>query len=199
MRSPHRLAVRVPAGRQEGYDERAPLGALSESASGGAGYGVPCAVPWSVPESHSDILSSLSLSAEWRKVSCRSCRESPVCLTGSSAPPRGSVCDVSSRQGEIGRLATAGAAVVPITTSLSLGTSSRFRDEPAHPPDDCISARHRQLGRRDRAGWESIGCLCSSEHRRWPRIYGSSRWEKTAKMERDIAKYVGAGHPIYVT
>jgi hypothetical protein len=31
------------------------------------------------------------------------------------------------------------------------------------------------------------------------RIYGSSRWEKTAKMERDIAKYVGAGHPIYVT
>ena len=161
--------------------------------------GVPCAVPWSVPESHSDILSSLSLSAEWRKVSCRSCRESPVCLTGSSAPPRGSVCDVSSRQGEIGRLATAVAAVVPITTSLSLGTSSRFRDEPAHPPDDCISARHRQLGRRDRAGWESIGCLCSSEHRRWPRIYGSSRWEKTAKMERDIAKYVGAGHPIYVT
>ena len=89
----------MPAGRQEGYDERAPLGALSESASGGAGYGVPCAVPWSVPESHSDILSSLSLSAEWRKVSCRSCRESPVCLTGSSAPPRGSVCDVSSRQG----------------------------------------------------------------------------------------------------
>ena len=26
--------------------------------------GVPCAVPWSVPESHSDILSSLSLTAE---------------------------------------------------------------------------------------------------------------------------------------
>ena len=44
-----------------------------------------------------------------------------------------------------------------------------------------------------------VGCLCSSEHRRRPRVYGSSRWKKTAKMERDIAKYVGASHPIYVT
>ena len=144
---------------------------------------------------------------------CRPCPYPPSggkCLVGraeraqcvSPAPARRqgglSVTSVLGR-GEIGRRATAGAAVVPITTSLSLGTSSRFRDEPAHPPDDCISARHRQLGRRDRAGWESIGCLCSSEHRRWPRIYGSSRWEKTAKMERDIAKYVGASHPIYVT
>ena len=64
VRSPHRLAVPVPAGRQEGHDERAPLGALSGSASGGAGYGVPCTVPLSVPGSHSDILSSLSLTAE---------------------------------------------------------------------------------------------------------------------------------------
>ena len=144
---------------------------------------------------------------------CRPCPYPPSggkCLVGraeraqcvSPAPARRqgglSVTSVLGR-GEIGRLATAGAAVVPITTSLSLGTSSRFRDEPAHLPDDCISARHRQLGRRDRAGWESIGCLCSSEHRRRPRIYGSSRWKKTAKMERDIAKYVGASHPIYVT
>ena len=117
---------------------------------------------------------------------CRPCPYPPSggkCLVGraeraqcvSPAPARrqGGLCgglsvtSVLSR-GEIGRLATAGAAVVPITTSLSLGTSSRFRDEPAHPPDDCISARHRQLGRRDRAGWESIGCLCSSEHRRRP-------------------------------
>ena len=37
-------------------------------------------------------------------------------------------------RGEIGRLATAGAAVVPITTSLSLGTSSRFEmNPPTHP------------------------------------------------------------------
>ena len=132
---------------------------------------------------------------------CRPCPYPPSggkCLVGraeraqcvSPAPARRqgglSVTSVLGR-GEIGRLATAGAAVVPITTSLSLGTSSRFRDEPAHHPDGCISACHRQLGRRDRAGWESIGCLCSSEHRRWPRIYGSSRWKKTAKMERDIA------------
>ena len=95
-------------------------------------------------------------------------------------------------RGEIGRPATVGVAVMPITTSLSLGTSSRFRDEPAHPPGDCISARHRQLGRRDRAGWESIGCLCSSEHRRRPRIYGSSRWKKTAKMEVEEDSQNGA-------
>ena len=189
----------MPAGRHEGYDERAPLGALAESASGGAGYGVRVQCRGACP-SHTVIF-------------CRPCPYPPSggkCLVGraeraqcvSPAPARRqgglSVTSVLGR-GEIGRLATAGAAVVPITTSLSLGTSSRFRDEPAHPPDDCISARHRQLGRRDRAGWESIGCLCSSEHRGRPRIYGSSRWKKTAKMERDIAKYVGAGHPIYVT
>lgn len=90
---------------------------------------------------------------------CRPCPYPPSggkCLVGraeraqcvSPAPARRqgglSVTSVLGR-GEIGRLATAGAAVVPITTSLSLGTSSRFRDEPAHPPDDCISARHRQL------------------------------------------------------
>ena len=85
---------------------------------------------------------------------CRPCPYPPSggkCLVGraeraqcvSPAPARRqgglSVTSVLGR-GEIGRLATAGAAVVPITTSLSLGTSSRFRDEPAHPPDGCISA-----------------------------------------------------------
>ena len=71
---------------------------------------------------------------------CRPCPYPPSggkCLVGraeraqcvSPAPARRqgglSVTSVLGR-GEIGRLATAGAAVVPITTSLSLGTSSRF-------------------------------------------------------------------------
>ena len=32
-----------------------------------------------------------------------------------------------------------------------------------------------------------------------PAYMAQAGGKKTAKMERDIAKYVGAGHPIYVT
>ena len=161
---------------------------------------------------------------------CRPCPYPPSggkCLVGraeraqcvSPAPARRqgglSVTSVLGR-GEIGRLATAGAAVVPITTSLSLGTSSRFRDNPpTHPAivsqlvidswEGAIALDVNQLAACARVSIEGgpaymaqVGCLCC-EHRRRPRIYGSSRWKKTAEMERDIAKYVGAGHPIYVT